>query len=115
MRFQTRLLTATLLAAAPAWPQTTSREWPVYGGNTEGTRYSPLKQIDRSNVARLAGGMEVRHRPVGRAGSARPTPIVVDGVLYAYTPARQVIALDAATESALEVGVRTSGIRRGAA
>ena len=28
-------------------------DWAAYGGNPEGTRYSALKQIDRSNVSRL--------------------------------------------------------------
>src|SRR5258706_10542462 len=29
------------------------RDWPSYGGNSEGTRYSPLKQMTRANVKRL--------------------------------------------------------------
>ena len=29
------------------------QDWPVYGGGLESTRYSNLKQIDRSNVHRL--------------------------------------------------------------
>ena len=33
----------------------------------------------------------------GQAGGLETTPIVVDGVLYAFTPAQQVIALDGAT------------------
>ena len=70
MRFRTRLTqirltTAALLVTLPALAQTTAnvpskspvtapnREWPAYGGNPEGTRYSPLKQINRSNVGRL--------------------------------------------------------------
>jgi len=37
---------ALLLAAADV-------DWPTYGGSPEGTRYSPLKQINRSNVVNL--------------------------------------------------------------
>ncbi len=99
MRFRIPLFTAALAAALPAWPQTASREWPVYGGNAEGTRYSPLKQINRANAAKLqvawtyevAGGA-----PDGRGG-LQTNPIVVHGILYANTPAGQVIALDGAT------------------
>ena len=29
------------------------QDWPVYGGDAGGTRYSPLKEINRSNVAKL--------------------------------------------------------------
>ena len=29
------------------------RDWPAYGGDPEGTRYSSLTQINRSNVDRL--------------------------------------------------------------
>ena len=95
MQIRTRLLAALLLAAAPAWPQTTSREWPVYGGNTEGTRYSPLKQIDRSNVSRLQVAWTFETAG-GRTG-LQTNPIVVHGILYANTPAGLVIALDGAT------------------
>ena len=31
-----------------------ARDWPAYGGGPAGIRHSPLAQIDRSNVARLA-------------------------------------------------------------
>jgi glucose dehydrogenase len=31
----------------------TAQDWPFYGGDAGGTRYSPLKQITRSNVNQL--------------------------------------------------------------
>src|SRR3989441_12168658 len=40
---------ATRAAPAPPPP----RDWPVTGGDPGNTRYSPLTQIDRPNVARL--------------------------------------------------------------
>jgi len=35
-------------------------EWPNYGNDAGGTRYSPLTQIDRENVARLTGARSIR-------------------------------------------------------
>jgi len=69
------------------------RNWPVFGGTPGGTHYSSLKQIDRSNVARLK---EVWRYDTNEAGGLETSPIVVDGVVYAYTPTQEVIALDAA-------------------
>ena len=31
----------------------TGRDWPVYGGNKAGNRYSPLRQVNRKNVNKL--------------------------------------------------------------
>src|SRR6516165_12631295 len=45
---QTRQPDATALRNAAQ-----SREWLTYGGNYAETRYSPLRQIDASNVGRL--------------------------------------------------------------
>ena len=82
------LLTA---ASAPA------QEWPAYGGNPEGTRYSPLKQIDRSNVARLQVAWTYDASGGGGRGGLQTQPIVVHGTVYGNTPSGQVIALDGAT------------------
>ena len=30
-----------------------AQEWPYYGGDSGGAKYSPLKQVDRANVTRL--------------------------------------------------------------
>jgi quinoprotein glucose dehydrogenase len=86
----TRFLALALLAASAVLAQ----EWPAYGGNPEGTRYSPLKQIDRSNVARLQVAWTY---DTGGRGALQTQPIVVNGVLYGNTPTGHVIALDAAT------------------
>jgi quinoprotein glucose dehydrogenase len=71
------------------------RDWPAYGGGAEGTRYSPLKQITRENVARLkvAWTFDTNDGP----GDPQTQPIVVHGVLYGVTPTHKVVALDAAT------------------
>src|SRR5216684_6535274 len=79
---------ALLLAAANV-------DWPTYGGSPEGTRYSPLKQINRSNVVNLR---EVwRYDTADGQGASQTQPIVVDGVLYGITPKHKAVAIDAAT------------------
>ena len=70
------------------------RDWPVYGGSSEDTRYSGLAQINRQNVKNLQVAWSY---DTGEAGGLQTSPLIIDGVLYAYTPTQQVIALDAAT------------------
>jgi quinoprotein glucose dehydrogenase len=53
-----------------------------------------LTQINRDNVSKLR---EVWRYDTGEKGGLETSPIVVHGVLYAYTPKQEVIALDAAT------------------
>src|SRR6266540_1613445 len=81
------------LLAASAFGQSPV-EWPVYGGNSESTRYSPLKQIDRTNVALLQIAWTF---DTGARGALQTSPIVVNGTLYGNTPDGHVIALNAAT------------------
>ncbi len=97
---RTRLAGAALLllAATAALSQKKGAplEWPVYGGSPEGTRYSPLKQINRSNVGRLRVAWTYDASGGGR-GALQTAPIVVNGLVYGNTPGGQVIALDGAT------------------
>ena len=69
-----------------------SVDWPVYGG-VSGDRYSPLDQIDAGNVAMLE---QVWRFDAGEGG-LQTSPLVIDGILYATTPAQKTIALDAAS------------------
>jgi quinoprotein glucose dehydrogenase len=75
-------------------------EWPVYGGDAGGSRFSPLAQISRETVGRLVvawryrtGETEPRFATANET-SLEVTPIVVDGTLYLSTPLGRVIALD---------------------
>jgi len=43
----------------------TPGEWPSYGNDVGGTRYSPLAQIDRGNVGRLRVAWTYRTGEVG--------------------------------------------------
>ena len=78
-------------------------EWPSYGNDAGGTRYSPLTQIDRENVARLRLAWTYRTgETVGVPGpwahyAFEATPLMVDGTLFFSTPYNRVIALDAET------------------
>jgi len=78
-------------------------DWPVYGGDAGGQRFSPLSEIDRSNVARLevawqirTGDLDVEPGPPDHM-SFQATPILVDGLLVLPTPLGRVLALDPAT------------------
>jgi quinoprotein glucose dehydrogenase len=68
-------------------------DWPLYGG-MNGTRYSPLTQINRGNVGRLTKAWSFR---MDAAGDPQTHPLAIDGVVYGYTPTLNVIALDGAT------------------
>lgn len=110
---------------AAAWrsdPQAV--EWTHYGGDAGGSKYSPLSQIHRGNVARLEVAWTARaqdfppdmfesgtgiHEGV-EAESGTPcaqchgsslrfetTPLMRDGTLYLSTPKNRVLALDPAS------------------
>ena len=68
--------------------------WAAIGGTFGNSHYSALSQINRSNVAGLQMAWTF---DTGQSGGLETTPVIVDGVLYAFTPSRQVIALDGAT------------------
>ena len=74
-------------------PPTTS--WPTNGGNLYNQRYSPLKAINRANVAQLKGVWRARLRGSGTAPqySGFAQPLVYDGVAYVSTGANDVFAL----------------------
>src|SRR5882762_4679270 len=72
-------------------------DWRTTGGAPGNTRFSPLDQINVTNVAQLQVAW-VYHTgdlaPDGH-GEIQATPIVVDGILYSTTPKVAVIALRA--------------------
>lgn len=78
-------------------------DWPYYGHDAGGTRYSPLKQINRENVANLkvAWTFHVGDISDGSGDKKRSgletTPILVAGTLYLTTAFNRVIALDPET------------------
>jgi quinoprotein glucose dehydrogenase len=88
-------------------------DWPHYGGDLGGSRFSPLAQINRDNVDQL------RVAWTGRTGELRhddqpetsgpcqqchmsdskfeATPVIADGRLFVSTPLNRVVALHAET------------------
>jgi quinoprotein glucose dehydrogenase len=78
-------------------------DWPVYGHDPGGMRFSPLTQITRENVAQLKVAWTFHTGDIsdGSGGRKRSgfetTPILVDGTLYLTTGFNRVIALDPET------------------
>src|SRR5262249_58558658 len=66
-----------------------------YGGNYAETRYSPLRQIDASNVGRL--GLAWSAVVGAGGGNQEATPLFSNGVLYGITNWSIAFALDAKT------------------
>jgi len=100
----TALVGLPSLAAAQAPADST---WPSYGNDPGGGRYSPLAQIDRSNVAQLRVAWTHRtgalqpETPLNKKAAFEATPILVEGKLFLSTPFNQVIALDPRTGAKL--------------
>jgi quinohemoprotein ethanol dehydrogenase len=72
-----------------------SKEWLTYGGNYAETRYSPLRQIDASNVDRL--GLAWTYVVGAGGGNQEATPLFSNGVLYGITNWSIAFAVDART------------------
>jgi quinohemoprotein ethanol dehydrogenase len=73
----------------------TGEEWLSYGVTPGETRYSPLNQINTSNVSRLGLAWSYDSGPGG--GNQEGTPLEWNGTLYAITNWSVVFALDART------------------
>lgn len=75
-----------------------SPDWPAYGRDRGGERFSPLKIVDRGNVARLVVAWEYStgeaEIPIEQSVSLEVTPLVLGGVMYLSTPLGRVVALD---------------------
>ncbi len=78
-----------------------AKNWLVYGGGPESTRYSTLKQINRENVRNLKVAWIFDSGDAYPGSEMQCNPLVINGVLYATTPKLNVIALNAATGNLL--------------
>ncbi|RRB02337.1 pyrroloquinoline quinone-dependent dehydrogenase [Larkinella rosea] len=86
-------------------PNSGSVEWPAYGNDPGGMRFSPLKQINTANVKQLTVAWtfrtgELEHYKGTNAdekAAFEATPVMVDGTLFFSTPSSRVFAVDAAT------------------
>ena len=103
------LILGLALGAATARPSAGQHgavggEWPTYGGDTGGTKYSPLDQIDRDNVADLGVVWRWKTENLGPRPdyNFRATPLMVGGVLYTSAGSRRMAAaIDARTGETL--------------
>jgi len=68
--------------------------WLTHGRTWSEERFSPLEQIDETNVAKLAPAWVYA---TGETRGHEATPLVADGVMYTTLPWSIVVALDAAT------------------
>lgn len=93
---------AIMLIAAITAVSFGQNDWPTYGHDSGGMRFSPLDQINLTNVNRLrrawtyhTGEHPSTSGPRGQRQTAfETTPLIVDGILYFSTPADRIVALN---------------------
>jgi alcohol dehydrogenase (cytochrome c) len=86
---------APAASRAPAAPtdKTPPGDWPAYNRTLSGVRFSPLAQIDKSNVANL---QSVCSYTLPEVSALQTGPIVISGAMYFTTETRS-YAVDAAS------------------
>jgi quinoprotein glucose dehydrogenase len=107
------LITTAVVAGRGQSPATAYRTWSAYGGGPEQLRYSSLDQINRDNVRQLQIAWMWDS---GETGGLQTQPVVVDGVVFAYTPTHKTVAIDGATGQlkwTFDSGIRGQGPNRG--
>jgi quinoprotein glucose dehydrogenase len=113
------IVTASTLHAQGGQPLTTSHgEWPSYGGDARGSRYSPLDQVGAANFSSLEVAWRFKTDSLGPRPEYKleSTPLVVGGVLYTTGGTnRAVVALDAVTGTQRWVHREDEGPRGAAA
>jgi len=116
------------VAPSPQDDKPFAAEWPTYGHDDGGMRFSPVAQITPANVAQLGIAWTYHMKPLdsnrggsgpaaqpgrGRGESAftasQATPLVVGGMMYVATPYGRVVALDAMSGKELWVFRLPSG------
>jgi quinoprotein glucose dehydrogenase len=101
--FMTLLISAIGISAPPAGAATANTSWEYWGGDADGTRFSPLAQITPGNVDQLIEAWHIHTGDLARPPElmARTkfevTPLLVDDSLIICTPFNDVIALDPGT------------------
>src|SRR5499427_7718502 len=107
-------------AAAPASSKpfsTAAGEWPSYGGDTRGSRYSPLDQITAANFSALEVAWRFKTDSLGPRPEFKleGTPLAVNGILYTTGGTRRaVVALNVTTGELLWMHAEHEGARAAA-
>ncbi len=96
-----------LLVCSALFPQSATKatssqtsEWPNYGNDPGGMRYSSLSQINNANVTTVKVAWTFHTGDISdgkgerRRSGFESTPIMVDGTLYVTTPFNRIVALD---------------------
>ena len=86
-------------------PRAAPVEWTHYGGNAASHKYSPLDQINKDTIGKLAVAWRwtspdnavVEANPTARPGGYADTPLMVKGVLYTVTSLGQIAAINPGT------------------
>lgn len=80
-------------------PNPNHKTWQVYSGDSEGTKYSSLKQINKQNVKDLKVAWTYRTGDMREAPrtTIECNPIIVGRKMFITSPGLKVIALDGAT------------------
>ena len=105
------LVAGALSALGGVWPLDDARggqvdrvaeqDWPFYGGDQGGMKYSTLADVNAATVTRLGIAWEWAPREKAlpafgtRPGTFQTTPLMIDNVLYFSTPYNRVVALNA--------------------
>ncbi len=90
-------LTIVCLQAVALLSVHAQSDWPVVGHDPQALRYSPLKQIDVNNVAKLAPAWTFPLKDGDNATGSRTiesVPLVVNNRMYVSWPFCHVAALD---------------------
>ncbi|PYY06987.1 MAG: pyrroloquinoline quinone-dependent dehydrogenase [Acidobacteria bacterium] len=97
------LFASCVLSASLSGQTITDTNWPYYGGDAGGMRYSHLTQVNPENVSKLKIAWVFHTGDVsdGKHGKQRSgfeaTPILVDGIVFFTTGFNRVIAINPET------------------
>jgi len=100
------ILVACAAAAMSAASDQNPREWRDYGGGPDNSKFSALKQINKSNVGKLDVAWTYPY------GETMFNPIVARGVIYGKGRNSSLVALDAATGKEIWIHEGLEGITR---